>query len=167
MNLTSSCCRKNNILLDNATFHALQIFNQRSHDSSFKRGAQSSAREDFSLFKLFVAHCKSKLGQKCLKYDRKTCPFKLYNEFVPRNLFFNPTNDIAELNKRLDFINFTQQPINKEIVSIIQDNIKQIMDVNIILTKIQNSVANIRDWFILHQVEIHLFHKYFVIFFIF
>ncbi|KAK9890839.1 hypothetical protein WA026_012185 [Henosepilachna vigintioctopunctata] len=120
---------KNNVLIDWNSFNAFQIFQQKSHEAGFKRGVQSNTREGMSIYKLFSSHCKSRIGQQCL-----------------RKLLLNPTFDITELNKRLDFIQFVLNPIHREFIESIQDNIKQLVDVNIILRKVQNTQAKSSSW---------------------
>ncbi|KAJ8964564.1 hypothetical protein NQ314_004868 [Rhamnusium bicolor] len=131
--------RKDHILVDTASFNALHIFSQRGHDASFKRGLQSSSREGLSVYKLFSANCKSRIGQITL-----------------RNILLNPIKNIEELNKRLDFINFVLQPSNKDFIECLQENMKQLgNDINVILTRIQNSRANDRDWHVLYKTIYH------------
>ncbi|KAJ8918621.1 hypothetical protein NQ315_013127 [Exocentrus adspersus] len=131
--------RKDHLLVDSASFNALHVFAQKGHDASFKRGLQSSCREGLSVFRLFSANCKSKIGQVTLK-----------------NILLNPIKNIDELNKRLDFIHFVLQPGNKDFVESLQENIRQLgNDVNMILTRIQNSRANNRDWQVLYKTIYH------------
>ncbi|XP_018568658.1 mutS protein homolog 5-like isoform X2 [Anoplophora glabripennis] len=131
--------RKDHILVDAASFNALHIFAQRGHDASFKRGLQSSSREGLSVFRLFSANCQSKIGQVTLK-----------------SILLSPIKNVDELNKRLDFINFVLQPGNKDFVESLQENIKQLSsDINMILTRIQNSRANNREWQVLYKAIYH------------
>ncbi|KAJ3643741.1 hypothetical protein Zmor_026433 [Zophobas morio] len=129
---------KGHVLMDWTTLNALQVFQQCSHDANFKRGIQSSNREGLSIFRLFSSSCKSKVGQTCL-----------------RNMLLRPVNDIHELSKRLEFITFVLHPNHQEFVESLQDNIKTLSDVTIILTKIKNSRANCRDWNILYKSIYH------------
>ncbi|CAG9863939.1 unnamed protein product [Phyllotreta striolata] len=131
--------RKNHLLIDNGTFKALQIFSKRGHEAGFKRGAQSSEREGLSIFKLFSMNCKSKLGLTTLK-----------------NILLNPLNNVDILNKRLDFIDFVLNPSNREFVESLRDNLKGIAgDINVILTRIENSRAKLRDWHVLYKTITH------------
>ncbi|XP_068897033.1 mutS protein homolog 5-like isoform X2 [Tenebrio molitor] len=129
---------KGHVLIDGTTLNALQIFQQCSHDASFKRGLQSSNREGLSVFRLFSSSCKSKLGQTSLK-----------------NILLKPINDPQELTKRLDFITFVLHPSNQEFVESLQDNIKTLSEVSLILAKIKNSRANRGDWRILYKSIYH------------
>ncbi|CAH1118956.1 unnamed protein product [Phaedon cochleariae] len=131
--------RKHHLLIDNPTFEALQIFSKRGHDASFKRGLPSSTREGLSIYKLFSHNCKSKNGLISL-----------------RNILFNPTNDRNVLEKRQDFISFVLQPCNEEFIASLRDNMKGIGgDINMILSKIENSRANSRDWNVLYKAIYH------------
>ncbi|KAK4882098.1 hypothetical protein RN001_005417 [Aquatica leii] len=119
----------NSVLIDRNTFNGLQIFEKESQDSNFKHCRESNSTERHSIFGLFSQHCKSKLGYMCL-----------------RNLLKNPTKDLTELNKRLDFIQFALLPANQGFIQNLQDNIKKISDVTVILKKIQYAVANSNHW---------------------
>ncbi|KAH1009656.1 hypothetical protein HUJ04_001983 [Dendroctonus ponderosae] len=132
---------KNHVLLDNHTFKALQIFSQKSHDAGFKRGQDSSSREGLSVYRLFMSSCKSRMGQTEL-----------------RNLLLSPINDRRELEKRLSFIKFVQQPVNLDFIASIHDNIKQfqnVVHVSAILGKILNARASNKDWKMLHKMIYH------------
>ncbi|EFA10321.2 mutS protein homolog 5 isoform X2 [Tribolium castaneum] len=129
---------RGHLLIDWTTLKALQIFQQCSHDASFKRGLQSSNREGLSVYRLFSSSCKSKLGQICLK-----------------NILHKPLNDIHEISKRLDFVTFVLHPSNQDFVESLQDNIRNLSDVSIILLKIKNSRATCRDWRILYKSIYH------------
>lgn len=100
--------------MDRNTYKALQIFNLRSHDATFKKGLTGSTREGLSIYKLFSAHCKSRLGQKHL-----------------RHLLLNPVNDPKILNERLNLICFSTQINNKAFVESIHDTLKAVEDINV------------------------------------
>lgn len=100
--------------MDGNTYKALQIFSLRSHESTFKKGVSSSSREGLSIYKLFSMHCKSRLGQKAL-----------------RNIIFYPVNDPIILNKRLNLIEFSIQMNNKTFTETVQDNLKNMEDINV------------------------------------
>ncbi|XP_044754707.1 mutS protein homolog 5-like [Coccinella septempunctata] len=129
---------KNHVLIDWTSFNALQIFNQKPHEAGFKRGVQSNSREGLSIYKLYSSHCKSRMGQLHL-----------------RNLLLNPIFDKEELNKRLDFIQFALQPCHKEFIESIQDNIKNLVEVNLILQEIGNSKAKSGSWQNLNKTIYH------------
>ncbi|KAJ8986006.1 hypothetical protein NQ317_013890 [Molorchus minor] len=75
---------------------------------------------------------------------------------VTRNVLLNPTRNIEDLNKRLDFINFVLQPSNKDFISGLQENMRQLgNDINTILTRIQNIKATNRDWNVLYKTIYH------------
>ncbi|XP_044266292.1 LOW QUALITY PROTEIN: mutS protein homolog 5-like [Tribolium madens] len=129
---------RGHVLIDWTTLNALQIFQQCSHDASFKRGLQASNREGLSVYRLFSSSCKSKLGQICLK-----------------NILQKPLNNIHEITKRLDFVTFVLHPSNQDFVESLQDNIRNLSDVSIIFLKIKNSRATCRDWRILYKSIYH------------
>ncbi|RZC42494.1 mutS protein 5-like [Asbolus verrucosus] len=104
---------KGHVLMDWTTLNALQVFQQCSHDASFKRGLQSSNREGLSVFRLFSSSCKSRLGHACLK-----------------NILMQPLNDMNELNKRLNFITFILNPGHQDFIESLQDNIKSLSDIS-------------------------------------
>ncbi|XP_056636028.1 mutS protein homolog 5-like [Diorhabda sublineata] len=132
-------CRKDRVLIDNSTFKALQIFSKRGHEAGFKRGLNSSDREGLSVFKLFSLNCKSKIGLMTLK-----------------NILLNPINNIDILNQRLDFIYFVLQPSNREFIESLREHLQGIVgDTNVILTRIENSQAKVRDWKVLYETIYH------------
>ncbi|KAL3267858.1 hypothetical protein HHI36_006999 [Cryptolaemus montrouzieri] len=130
--------RKNQVLVDWSSVNAFQVFQQKSHEAGSKRGVQSNSREGMSIYKLFSSHCKSRIGQRRL-----------------RNLLMNPTFDIIELNKRLDFIQFALQPAYREFIDGLQGFIKQLVDINLILREIQNSKAKSGSWQTLYNAIHH------------
>ncbi|XP_066253416.1 mutS protein homolog 5-like [Euwallacea similis] len=132
---------KNRVFLDNQAFKTLQIFSLKSHDAGFKRGQESSCREGLSVYRLFLSGCKSGMGQSQL-----------------RTLLLSPINDYNELQKRLNFIKFVQEPANMDFIANIQDNIKEFKDIgyiSLILSKIQNARASSKDWSNLHKIIYH------------
>lgn len=102
----------NHVLMDRNTYKALQIFNSRSHDATFKKGLSSSCREGLSVYKLFSVHCSSRLGQKALK-----------------DLLLNPVNDQEILNERLNLIGFCIQMCNKTITETVHDTLNNMEDI--------------------------------------
>ncbi|XP_030754739.1 mutS protein homolog 5-like [Sitophilus oryzae] len=133
---------KNHVLIDNASFKTLKIFCQKSHDAAFKRGEESSSREGLSIYKLFLSSCKSTLGKAHL-----------------RNILLCPINQIEELNKRLDFISFVQDPNNSDFISNIHDNVKHLTNLNTlseILEKIYNARASSSNWKTLYDTMMHI-----------
>ncbi|CAH2011861.1 unnamed protein product [Acanthoscelides obtectus] len=131
--------RANHVLIDNSTFQGLNIFSQLNHDAGFKRGLHNASREGLSIYKIFSAHCKSKIGLTTL-----------------RSILVNPVNDMDILKARLEFISFVLEPVNKEYIEALQDNIKQIgYDVETILQKIANSRAKSVHWQALYKCIYH------------
>ncbi|XP_072388558.1 mutS protein homolog 5-like [Diabrotica undecimpunctata] len=131
--------RKDQVLIDNSTFEALQIFSKRGHEAGFKRGLHSSDREGLSVYKLFSVNCKSRVGLVTL-----------------RNILLNPLKNIDLLNQRLDFISFVLLPSNRFFVESLRENLQEISgDINVILTRIGNSRAKFRDWYVLYKTIYH------------
>ncbi|CAH0555687.1 unnamed protein product [Brassicogethes aeneus] len=129
---------KDHVLIDLISFKALHIFQEKWHEAGFKRGTQSANREGLSIYKLFSVHCKSTMGQTFL-----------------RNILRNPIKNIDELNRRLDFIEFSLVLENREFIESLQDNIKHLCDINNILIKIQNGRANTNDWKVIYKTMYH------------
>lgn len=100
--------------MDRNTFDGLQIFQSRSHDSTFMKGLQSNSREGLSIYKLFSMHCRSSLGQKVLRY-----------------ILLNPVNDVKTLNMRLGLISFAINMKNKALIQTLHDNFKDLEDVHV------------------------------------
>ncbi|XP_017784719.1 PREDICTED: mutS protein homolog 5-like [Nicrophorus vespilloides] len=121
------------VLIDEMTFNALQVFRTLNHDASFKRGSNSTSREGASLFKLLSQHCRSSLGYVKL-----------------RNLMATPTNNVRELKKRLDFIDFARCPSRAAFIDALSEVIKNVSNLNSIFTKIQHSRGTKRDWKLLY-----------------
>lgn len=69
-------------------------------------------------------------------------------------MLLKPTKDLHELNKRLDFIQFAKNPANCQTIELLQDNIKDMRDINIILSKIQHLRASSSNWESLYKVVI-------------
>lgn len=106
------CSSDYHVLMDQNTYKALQIFNSRSHDATFKKGLMSSYREGLSVYKLFSMHCNSRMGQKTLKH-----------------LLLNPVNDPKVLNERLNLIGFCVQMSNKTFIDSVHEMLNNIEDV--------------------------------------
>ncbi|KAK5650830.1 hypothetical protein RI129_001859 [Pyrocoelia pectoralis] len=122
-----------NVLIDSSTFNSLHIFDLNSHDADFNRGLQSDNRERFSVLRLLAQHCTSKVGYQYLRYA-----------------LANPTKNMNELNKRLDFIQFALEPKNQTFIDNFQENMKKISDLTVVLSKIQYGIGNGRDWEVLY-----------------
>lgn len=99
----------NHVLMDQSTYKALQIFNLRSHDATFKKGVSGSNREGLSIYKLFSQHCNSKLGQKALK-----------------DLLQNPINDPNVLEERMNLIEFSIRMCNNTFTEAVRDALKNV-----------------------------------------
>ncbi|XP_057669997.1 mutS protein homolog 5-like [Diorhabda carinulata] len=73
-----------------------------------------------------------------------------------KNILLNPINNIDILNQRLDFIYFVLQPSNREFIESLREHLQGIVgDTNVILTRIENSQAKVRDWEVLYETIYH------------
>ncbi|KAF5279974.1 hypothetical protein FQR65_LT15112 [Abscondita terminalis] len=126
---------QNKVLIDRNTFNGLQVFEEPSQSLRYREP------HGFSIFKLFSQHCKSNIGYFCL-----------------RNLLRNPIKDVGELKKRLDFIEFAIIPSNQGFIEGLQNNIKKISNVNMILRKIYYRIANANDWERLYNIIFSILH---------
>jgi len=55
-----------------------------------------------------------------------------------RNILLNPVNDLAELNKRLDFVEFAIQPENSGFIDKLRTNIQKFHDIDVYLVSSVN-----------------------------
>ncbi|KAL8601031.1 hypothetical protein ACOMHN_030688 [Nucella lapillus] len=99
------------IIIDNTTYSALQIFHKEAHPSVYKFGTSSSSKEGLSLFGI-LNRCKSQTGSKKL-----------------RLWFLRPLKDLQTLRQRLDTIAFLVQPRNSEVMSSLQACLKHVKNV--------------------------------------
>ncbi|KAL3869764.1 hypothetical protein ACJMK2_042401 [Sinanodonta woodiana] len=128
---------ENQLIMDDTAFSALQIFQKEFHPSAYKVGTSSSVREGLSLFGI-LNRCKCQNGSKLL-----------------RLWFLRPSRDQTVLKQRFDAISFFVNPINIEVVSSLQDNLKNIKNVSRILMRMTQSQASFGDWQVLYKTAYH------------
>ncbi|XP_062428524.1 mutS protein homolog 5 [Rhea pennata] len=117
--------------MDQDTYCVLQIFKSDIHPSVYK--LSSGLKEGFSLYGI-LNRCRCKWGEKLL-----------------RLWLTRPTRNLTELNKRLDVIHFFLLAQNHEIVLTLQDCLKNIKNVPLILKRMTLSHTKVSDWQALYK----------------
>ncbi|XP_076441308.1 mutS protein homolog 5-like [Babylonia areolata] len=125
------------IIMDNTTYSALQIFHKEAHPSVYKFGTSCSSKEGLSLFGI-LNRCKSQIGSKKL-----------------RLWFLRPLKDLKTLGQRLDTISFLTQSHNAEVLSSLQSCLKHIKNVARILARMIEAQAMPSDWMALYKTVYH------------
>ncbi|XP_055644383.1 mutS protein homolog 5-like [Toxorhynchites rutilus septentrionalis] len=113
------------MIIDELTFQALQIFNSRLHPSGFKRFLGSSS---CSLYDL-LNRCSSKIGREELKVTMQ-----------------QPVRDLRELNQRLNTVQWLSKPCNSGVVREMRDLIGNLSKIQMSYRKIVTKVAKNSDW---------------------
>ncbi|XP_059034858.1 mutS protein homolog 5 isoform X3 [Mustela lutreola] len=109
----------------------LQIFKSESHPSVYK--VASGLKEGLSLFGI-LNRCRCKWGEKLL-----------------RLWFTRPTQDLGELNSRLDVIQFFLLPQNLDIAQMLHRLLSHIKNVPLILKRMKLSHTKASDWQVLYK----------------
>ncbi|XP_031553158.1 mutS protein homolog 5-like [Actinia tenebrosa] len=122
---------KDMMIIDDNTYSALQIFRKESHPSVYKQG--TSSKEGLSLFGV-MNRTRSSLGSRLL-----------------RIWFMRPTRNIEVLSQRQKAINFFMLPRNQELVSSLQDCLKNIKNISRILSRMKTAQASVTDWQALYK----------------
>ncbi|XP_035177322.1 mutS protein homolog 5 [Oxyura jamaicensis] len=117
--------------MDQDTYCVLQIFKSDIHPSVYK--LSSGLKEGFSLYGI-LNRCRCKWGEKLLKL------------WLTR-----PTRNLTELNKRLDVIHFFLLAQNHETVLTLQDCLRNIKNVPLILKRMTLSHTKVSDWQALYK----------------
>ncbi|KYO19006.1 mutS protein-like protein 5 [Alligator mississippiensis] len=117
--------------MDQDTYYVLQIFKSEVHPSVYKLA--SGLKEGFSLYGI-LNRCRCKWGEKLL-----------------RLWLMRPTRNLTELNKRLDVIQFFLLAQNHETVLTLQDCLKNIKNVPLILRRMTLSNTKVSDWQALYK----------------
>ncbi|XP_059137505.1 mutS protein homolog 5 isoform X2 [Peromyscus eremicus] len=107
------------VSIDQDTYSVLQIFKSESHPSVYK--VASGLKEGLSLFGI-LNRCRSKWGQKLL-----------------RLWFTRPTQELRELNSRLDVIQFFLMPQNLDTAQMMHRLLSHIKNVPLILKRMKLS----------------------------
>ncbi|XP_071074502.1 mutS protein homolog 5 isoform X1 [Dasypus novemcinctus] len=119
------------VSIDQDTYSVLQIFKSESHPSVYK--VASGLKEGLSLFGI-LNRCRSKWGEKLL-----------------RLWFTRPTQDLGELNSRLDVIQFFLLPPNLDMAQMLHRLLGHIKNVPLILKRMKLSHTKVSDWQVLYK----------------
>lgn len=117
--------------VDQDTYSVLQIFKSEAHPSVYKQA--SGKKEGLSLYGI-LNHCRSKWGEKLMKL-----------------WLMRPTRNLTVLNKRLDVIQFFLLARNNEAVLTLQDCLRNIKNVPLILKRMALSNTRASDWQALYK----------------
>ncbi|XP_044112282.1 mutS protein homolog 5 [Neovison vison] len=119
------------VSIDQDTYSVLQIFKSESHPSVYK--VASGLKEGLSLFGI-LNRCRCKWGEKLL-----------------RLWFTRPTQDLGELNSRLDVIQFFLLPQNLDMAQMLHRLLSHIKNVPLILKRMKLSHTKASDWQVLYK----------------
>ncbi|KAM8779407.1 mutS protein homolog 5 [Rhynchonycteris naso] len=119
------------VSIDQDTYSVLQIFKSESHPSVYK--VASGLKEGLSLFGI-LNRCRCKWGEKLL-----------------RLWFTRPTQDLGELNSRLDVIQFFLLPQNLDMAQTLHRLLGHIKNVPLILKRMKLSHTKVSDWHVLYK----------------
>ncbi|XP_069880218.1 mutS protein homolog 5 isoform X2 [Dipodomys merriami] len=119
------------VSIDQDTYSVLQIFKSESHPSVYK--VASGLKEGLSLFGI-LNRCRCKWGEKLL-----------------RLWFTRPTQDLGELNSRLDVIQFFLLPQNLDMAQMLHRLMSHIKNVPLILKRMKLSHTKVNDWQVLYK----------------
>ncbi|KAF6364924.1 mutS-like protein 5 [Rhinolophus ferrumequinum] len=119
------------VSVDQDTYSVLQIFKSESHPSVYK--VASGLKEGLSLFGI-LNRCRCKCGEKLL-----------------RLWFTRPTQDLRELNSRLDVIQFFLLPQNLDMAQMLHRLLGHIRNVPLILKRMKLSHTKVSDWQVLYK----------------
>ncbi|XP_049621085.1 mutS protein homolog 5 isoform X1 [Suncus etruscus] len=119
------------VSIDQDTYSVLQIFKSESHPSVYK--VATGLKEGLSLFGI-LNRCRCKSGEKLL-----------------RLWFTRPTQDLVELNLRLDVIQFFLLPQNLEMAQMLHRLLGHIKNVPLILKRMKLSHTKVSDWHVLYK----------------
>ncbi|XP_051043291.1 mutS protein homolog 5 isoform X1 [Phodopus roborovskii] len=132
------------VSIDQDTYSVLQIFKSEAHPSVYK--VASGLKEGLSLFGLLVTssllciptgilnRCRCKWGHKLL-----------------RLWFTRPTQELRELNSRLDVIQFFLMPQNLDTAQMMHRLLRHIKNVPLILKRMKLSHTKVSDWQVLYK----------------
>ncbi|CAO2609116.1 MutS protein homolog 5 [Lemmus lemmus] len=119
------------VSIDQDTYSVLQIFKSESHPSVYK--IASGLKEGLSLFGI-LNRCRCKWGQKLL-----------------RLWFTRPTQELRELNSRLDVIQFFLMPQSLNTAQMMHRLLSHIKNVPLILKRMMLSHTKVSDWQVLYK----------------
>ncbi|KAL4235524.1 MutS protein 5 [Mactra antiquata] len=116
------------MILDETAYSALQIFHRESHPSVYKTGTNNGGKEGLSLFGI-MNRTKSQIGSKML-----------------RKWFQRPSMDKVTIENRYNAISFFTNPRNTELVSSLEEAVKNVKNISTILKRMMSSQATIGGW---------------------
>ncbi|XP_019482211.1 PREDICTED: mutS protein homolog 5 [Hipposideros armiger] len=119
------------VSIDQDTYSVLQIFKNEPHPSVYK--VANGLKEGLSLFGI-LNRCRCKWGEKLL-----------------RLWFTRPTQDLQELNSRLDVIQFFLLPQNLDMAQTLHRLLRHIRNVPLILRRMELSHTKVSDWQVLYK----------------
>ncbi|KAM5287227.1 mutS protein homolog 5 [Hipposideros larvatus] len=119
------------VSIDQDTYSVLQIFKNEPHPSVYK--VANGLKEGLSLFGI-LNRCRCKWGEKLL-----------------RLWFTRPTQDLQELNSRLDVIQFFLLPQNLDMAQMLHRLLRHIRNVPLILRRMELSHTKVSDWQVLYK----------------
>ncbi|XP_051043294.1 mutS protein homolog 5 isoform X4 [Phodopus roborovskii] len=119
------------VSIDQDTYSVLQIFKSEAHPSVYK--VASGLKEGLSLFGI-LNRCRCKWGHKLL-----------------RLWFTRPTQELRELNSRLDVIQFFLMPQNLDTAQMMHRLLRHIKNVPLILKRMKLSHTKVSDWQVLYK----------------
>ncbi|XP_067679638.1 mutS protein homolog 5-like [Haliotis asinina] len=123
------------MIIDDITYSALQIFYREAHPSVYKSG--SGAKEGLSLFGI-LNRCRSQIGSKML-----------------RLWFLRPLRNVEILKQRHAAIEFFMHARNIEVLTTLSDCLKHIKNVPRIITRMLQAQASVGDWQALYKTTYH------------
>ncbi|KXJ78687.1 hypothetical protein RP20_CCG003863 [Aedes albopictus] len=113
------------LVIDELTYLALQIFDSRLHPSGFKRKMETGCCSLYNLFN----RCSSSIGRIELN-----------------NIMQKPIRDMAELNERLDAVEWLVDPKNLRFVSVMKDHISNLSRIQPLYKKVTLKRAKNNEW---------------------
>ncbi|XP_058864772.1 mutS protein homolog 5-like [Acipenser ruthenus] len=123
----------NLVYIDHDTYCVLQIFKAEPHPSIYKLA--SGVKEGMSLYGI-LNRCKSKFGSRLM-----------------RRWFLRPTRDLAVLNMRQEVIEFFTSPRNNQVLTTLQDCLKNIKGIPAMLRRMTLSNTKVSDWQALYKIS--------------
>ncbi|XP_039624720.1 mutS protein homolog 5 [Polypterus senegalus] len=119
------------VYMDRDAYNTLQIFKSELHPSVYKLA--SGVKEGLSLYGI-LNRCKSKFGS-----------------ILMRQWFLQPTRDLEELKKRQEVVEFFTIPRHYEVMTMLQNCLKNIKSIPTVMRKMTLSQISIRDWQCLYK----------------
>lgn len=116
------------MLIDEATFNAMQIFAPKDHPSAFKKNTRTSAREGLSFFGVMNS-CVSRIGSDELK-----------------SWLQQPSRDFVELNNRYDLIEWCRNEKNITQVAKLKGFLRNVSNVGELYMKLANKRGKPTIW---------------------